>query len=244
VDLSQGIVEHAPVVVRIPLLNEAECQRNWQAAKALRKYWTHRHAFLPSYSVGAAAYLDVPAEGVHTYLMRAIRMNKFLRRDFGPLAESVRAAIEDHVGATTVISPRFAVPGFHIFETHPRLDELKPRVHFDLQGLRLDFKSEDAEDPEKRLSFTIAVSLPKGGAGLNTWDFQHSEYMQMTPAEVEDYFATLQATYHSYNLGELVIHTGSKLHAIAANLEMDPDDARVTYQGHAQFTQGQWQLYW
>ncbi len=243
-DLSPGIVEHGPVVVRIPLLSEAQCNENWQAAKALRKYWTHRHEFLPSHSVGAAAYLDVPADGVHSYMMRAIRMNKFLRRDFGPLSEQVRAAMQDHLHAPAIITPRFAVPGFHVFEAHPRLDELKPRIHFDLQGLRLDFKTEDAEDPAKRLSFTIAVALPTGGAGLNTWEFQHNEYLKMTPTEVDTHFETLEPTYHPYALGELVIHTGSKLHAIAADLEMGPEDARVTYQGHGQFTEGQWHLYW
>lgn len=232
------------MVTHLPLFSPSECAAFWSSIQSLETYWTHRHDFLPSYTLGAAAYLDVPRHGLATYMVRAIRVNRFLRRDFGALLERVAQRLSQHLGAPTQITSRFAVPGFHIFKHHPRLGELKPSIHFDLQGFELDFDAADAADPEKRISFTVPICIPKAGAGLDVWPIHYDSTEHQTNAQAGEAFASVQRTYHAYRLGELLIHDGSHLHAIAAGHEVAPHDLRVTLQGHGQFTQGAWQLYW
>ncbi len=232
------------MVVHLPLFSEAECEGYWASVLALKKYWTHRHDYLPSHTLGAAAYLDVPRHGLATYMVRSVRMNRFLRRDFASLLDGVAGCLSEHLGAPTVITPRFAVPGFHVFEHHPRMAELKPRIHFDLQGFRLDFDQDDAADPDKRLSFTVPICMPEDGAGLHVWPIHYDSTEGQTNAEAKAAYDKVEPAYHAYSLGELLVHDGSHLHAIATGHTVQPGETRVTFQGHGQQTGGVWHLYW
>lgn len=63
-----------------------------------------------------------------------------------------------------------ALPGFHIFRAHQQFLNPVASMHIDLQHKTLQWQEELQVDPETNtLSFTLALALPKSGAGLNTW---------------------------------------------------------------------------
>ena len=229
---------------RLPLLDADECAQAVEQLQGLERHWTHRHDYLPSYTLGAAAYLDVPRHGIATYTVRAVRMNKFLRRDFGWLHQRTAEALADHLGEPVGLTRRFATPGFHIFRHHPNLGELKARLHFDLQAERLDFDASATHDPACRLSFTTAVALPEDGAGLYIWPLTHEQTRELNDADFDTQVRAVEPEYQGYTLGELFVHDGSHLHSIASDRKMVSGESRVTYQGHAIRVDGEWQLYW
>lgn len=238
------LLDDAGVLARLPLLEPAECDDIWQRVAAHEARWTPRHADLPSFTLGAAAYLDVPRQGVATYLVRAVRNNKLLRREFADLLERTQATLQSHLGAPVEVTRRFAVPGFHVFRHHPRMHELEPRVHFDLQQHRLDFPEDDAVDPAKVFSFTVAIAIPEAGAGLYIWPRALTDVPDHSPQALKTVGREVEPEFHGYRLGELFVHDGGHLHAIAADRVAAPGEVRVTYQGHGIFTGGAWQIYW
>ncbi|MCP5507982.1 MAG: hypothetical protein H7A37_06755 [Chlamydiales bacterium] len=50
--------------------------------------------------------------------------------------------------------------------------------------------------------------------------------------------------YLPYEEGKILIHDGLTLHQIAPAEKMQPDDERITLQGHALFCDGAWRLHW
>jgi arginine/lysine/ornithine decarboxylase len=50
--------------------------------------------------------------------------------------------------------------------------------------------------------------------------------------------------YQPYKIGELILHSGHILHQAAAGINLQPQDERITIQGHGVFSQGSWHLYW
>ncbi len=218
-----------------PLLDADDCARARAAVDALRRYWTPRHPELPSATLGAAAYLDIPTDGVRQYYTRATRARRALHREFDWLYERLTAAVEAALGAPAAITTAYAPPGFHIFRWHERLSELSPKLHYDLQHEHLDWKTSPNADPSRRFSFTVPIAMPAAGAGLYVWPITHGEPVPADPPG---------ATYHPYALGDLFIHDGFHLHQIAADRPMFEGEERVTFQGHGVLDDGVWQLYW
>lgn len=226
----------------ITLIDAEACARVHTGVEKLRRYWTPRHDELPSYTLGAAAYLDIPTAGHQQYFARATRSRRALHRDFGWLYDRLTAAIGDLFGAPAVISSAFAPPGFHIFEAHERLGELQPKLHFDLQHERLDWSRPPRD--EERFSFTIPITIPEAGAGLRMWPILHEETLAQDDDALEALYAASAPEYHAYTPGELFLHDGRHLHQIAADHPMRTGEVRMTFQGHGVFDDGAWQLYW
>lgn len=217
------------------LLTPDECTRARAAVDKLILYWTPRHPDLPSFTVGAAAYLDIPTDGVRQYYTRATRARRALHRELGWIYDKLTAAIEAALGAPAAITTQYAPPGFHIFQWHPRLGELSPKVHFDLQHEHLDWRTSPNMDPDRRFSFTVPITIPAAGAGLYVWPITHGQAVPDAPPD---------ATYHAYRVGDLFLHDGFHLHQIAADRPMNEGEERVTFQGHGVLDDGVWQLYW
>ncbi len=216
-------------------LDADDCTRARAAVDALKRYWIPRHPELPSFTLGAAAYLDIPTDGVRQYYTRATRARRALHREFGWLYERLVAAVEAALGSPAAITNVYAPPGFHLFQHHDRLGDLQPKLHYDLQHEHLDWNTSPNADPSRRFSFTVPIAIPAAGAGLYTWPILHGEDRRPTEAD---------ATYHPYALGDLFVHDGAHLHQIAADRPLNPGEERVTFQGHGVLDDGVWQLYW
>jgi hypothetical protein len=94
------------------------------------------------------------------------------------------------------------------------------------------------------MSFTLPISMPKEGGGLNLWDLQYDEVKGSDAQTFQDLAKSRHRHLHSYTVGELFVHEGDRLHEIDASRAPAPDEARITMQGHGRLEGGSWTLYW
>lgn len=220
------------MVTRIPLLAPDECDRVVERVEANRDAWTRRHPAAPFYTLGAASYLDASISR-EAYYRLAAELNPLLDREFGWLHRRILPAVGEHVGLPASFAPRAALPGFHVFLAHEAFRRPMGRIHFDLQFQDLDWDRELGVDFSRPVSFTLAVRLPAAGAGLRTWEISKAEFDALGPEGPDMIDRERPADYVAYRTGELVCHSGLLLHQIAPAVDMRPDDARITLQGHA-----------
>jgi len=159
--------------------------------------------------------------------------------------ERFRVAVEQHVGTEAVYHPQLALPGFHIFLFDEAFRRSGASVHFDKQYEHIDWSSIGEPDTDRQLSLTLSVRLPAGGGGLLVWNINRIEIERMAPAErIEHSRANRVATFESYEVGWLAIHSGHQLHQIGAAPHLQPGDERITLQAHALPAGGTWVIYW
>jgi hypothetical protein len=230
------------MIERIPMLSIAECDAIAERVLGLDSFFSRRHDDLPSFTLGGAAYLDITAGGFPRYLITKSRGNKVLRRHFGELLERVASVLSSALGKDAFLTSRFALPGFHIFRHHPGIGRLAPVLHFDLQDYDLEIAGE--RRAMARRSFTVAVRMPKAGAGIEIWDLWHHEVADLPFDEARRLGAERRMDRHAYVLGELFLHTGDQLHQIDDSYPIEPGDDRITLQGHAIETDRGFEVYW
>ena len=117
-------------------------------------------------------------------------------------------------------------------------------MHWDAQHLLLDWQPSQRTDFSRPVSFTLAIALPHAGAGLNYWDFEWTTGAAVPPEMMRQFIGRMPAHFINYWVGELVINSGRLMHQIAPAKNIQPEDERITLQGHALFSDGCWKLYW
>lgn len=228
----------------VPLLAPHECDRVLERIQARRANWIPRIPGLPFYSLGAASYLDA-GMGRTEYYERAAECNPLLKRDFGWLYRKLRRVLADHLRAHVMFAKRAARPGFHIFLGHPAFKRPLSRLHFDLQFHNLEWPAGAEMDFSRPFSFTLAIRLPRAGAGLHLWDIDKATWDAMSPVARNRIAEEIPPRYVRYRTGSMVCHSGMVLHRIAPVTEdPQPDDMRVTLQGHALPGQDGYYVYW
>ncbi|MBD2078601.1 hypothetical protein [Leptolyngbya sp. FACHB-17] len=223
----------------IPMLSESECQTIRSVIYELKQDWTRRNPFLPSYTLGAASYLDA-AEN-EQYLQSAQRSNPLLSSRFAGLYQRLGTVLAQHLGAPINYNHSFALPGFHIYLSCVLFEFPIASIHIDLQYQQLQWDAEDT-DFTNPISFTLPISLPQSGGGLNVWNVEQSEMPDS--ASLQQLIQSREQRFYPYEIGSLVVHSGSTLHQAAPGSNLKPDDDRITLQGHGLFSRGCWQLYW
>jgi hypothetical protein len=229
---------------RQAVFTPAECGRIAAQVKALEPSWARRHEVLPSFTLGAAAYLDIPTAGLAAYRIRTARINPALRASFDPMYGALLEGLAQVLGAPTGLSPRLALPGFHLFLHHPLLAQLMPSLHFDLQWNLLRWREAEAAPPEHHRSFTVLIEAGEGGAGLWSWPIAHDPDRNLDERGLRRLVEGQPPVRHDYVLGEVFVHSGRLLHQIDPERSLLPGQARITLQGHAFFLDGTWILYW
>jgi hypothetical protein len=227
--------------VRIPVLDAIQCLQVRDAIHANRHHWTSRIPQLPFYTLGVASYLDAEISKAH-YYRSAHDSRPLLWETFGWLYEIVASALSTHFKQTVVYDPAYALPGFHIFLAHPAFIQAIAAVHWDAQHLALDWSSQT--DFARPVSFTLPITLPSKGAGLNYWDYEWQPDVPADAVNLKQILSALPTHNIEYAVGEMVVHSGRLLHQIAPAHEYQPQDERITLQGHALLSQGDWKLYW
>jgi hypothetical protein len=229
----------------LTLISRTEQDRVRSDVFALRKLWTKRLEEVPFFTLGAASYLDSKDGQFAAYREHARRLNPELWQRFDWLYRKLAKALEQEKGERVFFEPEhLALPGFHIFLSDPRFSE-PASVHFDLQYEHIDWSAWSGTDLSRQLSLTLSIRLPAKGAGLMLWDIHH---LQLQGLPEEERKRILQEnrtpTFHRYREGDLIMHSGHKLHQIAPMRDMLPDDERITLQAHAMPTDEGWLLYW
>lgn len=223
----------------IPMLSESECQTVRSTIYELKQDWIRRNSFLPFYTLGAASYLD--AAKTEQYLQLAQRSNLLLSSRFAWLYQRLGTVLAQHLGAPINYNHSFALPGFHIYLSCVLFEFPIASIHIDLQyqQLQWDAESTDFTNP---ISFTLPISLPQSGGGLNVWNVEQSEMPDS--ASLQQLIQSREQRFYPYEIGALVVHSGWTLHQAAPASKLEPNDDRITLQGHGLFSRGRWQLYW
>lgn len=232
-----------PELKELPLLPASECAAVAGRVRALRDSWTPRAVGGTFFTLGAASYLDGPS-GLAVYQERAELTNPLLRREFGWLLDRVHECLAAVVGAPVATFARAALPGFHVFEFDPGF--ARGSSHFDLQYEHVDWEPLGGMDPRSQSSYTLPIELPASGGGLDTFDIFSDDLEGLSVEEKRAFCESRrQPTYHDYEPGRLVLHSGRQMHRIRAfRPEDDGSRSRITLQGHLIRTGEGWISYW
>ncbi len=230
----------------IPVLTDAECARVRLAVLALRPHWTKRIPSLPFYTLGTVSYIDAVGDEP-PYATLVPQGNRVLRLHFGWLYERLLVLLSQALGRPAVFAETtdgpLGLPGFHIHLSDPAFESDIAPVHFDLQYRLHDWRglSIDRDHP---ISFTLAIALPQHGGGLRTWDVSLTERRTRADESPEELAQGREAVFHAYRCGHLALHSGHLMHQIAPGIDLQPQDERITLQGHGVYADGLWRLYW
>jgi hypothetical protein len=247
----------------LAVLNTDACALICEKLMNMDAFWLSRHAELPFYTLGATNYYDISANPARPYAQLARKYNPFMRTEFALMYQALLQTLRQYLNAEVEFLADAALPGFHIFQGHPALREDASAdvmhaswftrrdanafpgnpIHVDSAHLAVGLPEFSDGGKLPTLSFTLAIALPKTGAGLRIWPLTTADTQALDEHEK---LALLQATpYHSevYQCGKLFLHSGDFYHQ-ARGLPIDPDDYRITLQGHAAWWRQRWRLFW
>src|SRR5262249_18328338 len=148
--------------------------------------------------------------------------------------ERMADVLSNHLSTPVKFHPTYSLPGFHIYlynDIFRRDDVAQP--HFDLQFKNLLW--DEAVDFDNSLSITMAVTLPKGGSGMLYWDLQFNDVDQFNRQRISELKASKTRNFFSYEPGKLIVHSGNFLHQVGLFQDPNPEDERITLQGHMAF---------
>ena len=230
-------------ISRLSLLTEQECWEVRSVVQELKDFWLQRNPTLPFYTLGAASYLDA-VEDQQDYYSKAQIYNPILRDRLGWLYERLADTLAQSLKAPTSYHDELALPGFHVYLACKLFEQPIASIHCDSQYKLVNWKSPSDIDFAHPISFTLAISLPKFGGGLNTWDLHYQEIIKLSHVEFVQLLKSRAKNYHPYQIGQMILHSGHTVHQAAPGKNIQPDDERITLQGHAFFNQGCLELYW
>lgn len=233
------------LIHRSDLLSASECITVIRDLDELQEFWRPRHPSLPFYTMGLASYLDITSVSDRAHYLNAVESNnRILKETFDWLYLRLMGVLsETFQTPARYCEPKFALPGFHIFGADQAFTVPRGSIHCDLQYSLLDW-SDFGEGYSEPISFTAAISIPEGGAGLNTWDLRNEEWKGLSVPEKQRLVSSRKKSFHAYRRGELVIHSGHHVHQIAPMIRPQPTDRRITLQGHGLVCNETLYLYW
>ena len=257
------------MIHRVKTFTEEDCNKIETIVDNLDKLWVNRScerrfAFensikisrAPFWTLGAVSYLD-STKDPERYDKHRNYLNPVLIKKFNWIYEIICEKLQGELGEPVVIDGFLAHPGFHIFAAktgstiEPEYLKMfeKPlgSVHVDVQWEEhhdhwQTFKEVDLKNT---MSFTIPIKLPSGGGGLYTWADEVNPY-SFNYTTNENKLAELEspAITNLYTEGEMIYFIGHLLHQMMPGINVQPDDRRITVQGHGQKCDGVWRLYW
>jgi len=232
------------VIETLDLFTSEECVKINSTIHDLKNSWDRRNEIFPFFTLGVPAYLDADRFSLQSrYLPKASKHNVVLSENLGWMYERLAEGLSSHLSASVKFHPTYSFPGFHIYlynEVFRRDDVALP--HFDLQFQNLVW--EERVDFDNSLSITMAIALPQSGSGMLYWDLQYTEVDECNRRRLHELKESRTRKYFGYDPGKLVIHTGNFLHQVGLFQDPNPEDERITLQGHMAFYHGSWHLYW
>ena len=191
-----------------------------------------------------------------------------IERDFGWLFGRIRAALRDLV-APDPVAPMVPGHNFfmRIYSgevvrgpTGAMVRELLQQVpippHVDGQFAHLAWSSTGSSyaNVTHSLSFTLPVVLPAAGSGLRVYQVWCDKNRDPATGRLPcvdaegrptdelklNTFMGAPFVHEEYVPGQLVVHSGDEFHCVSEFVDPQPDDLRLTVQGHAVFSDGAW----
>jgi hypothetical protein len=234
---------------RISVLDRDECNSIVRVIFDLHNYWIKRTMSdfsipLSFWTLGYATYLDGP-EG---HKKSKQEMNAFLLKHFGTLYDKVIHHLQGSLNCPVKTCLDYNLPGFHIYQGNPALPLglfCGGTIHYDTPHQRADFPF--AVSDAEVFSFTLPVSLPRNGGGLNFWPkvpayVEAGNWFHLTSKETQKWL--IDNLHHlDYAVGSMVVHECNILHQMSNNVKTDETDWRITMQGHGVFREDHWMIY-
>jgi hypothetical protein len=229
-----------------------ECEKVASTLLTVKDKWENRSPvgdFFMSY--GALTYLDgnngaakdpeydkfrnnddsIP----NVYEHKSKYFNELLFKDFGWMYAKIKSYYDSKFEKPVLFKK--ALPGFHIFQSPKYLNHEDAKnlatIHIDLPHTSHQWNA----DILAVSSFTIAIELPKCGAGLNIWlddsifDSVDTVFFDQMSSEEQKAIAN-GAVYIPYKLGYIYEQTGLTRHQITINGDVAEGERRISVQGH------------
>lgn len=213
-------------LTRLNLLTQEECQKVRSIVYELKEFWLKRNSYLPFYTLGAASYIDA-AKDKQDYYRQAERYNSILCDRLGWLYERLADTLAQFLKAPTSYQHALALPGFHIYLACKFFEQPIASIHCDLQYKLVNWESPDKIDFTEPISFTLAISLPKFGGGLNIWELHHQEIIGIPQSELKQLARSRAKSFYPYLVGQLILHSGHTFHQAAPAKNIQPDDSTL-----------------
>ena len=248
------------------LLKDINTLQDWWIPRGV---WTSDTGFAPNtdspvdfYTLGVATYID-GISSMDQYYHYIKEQNPYFIECFGWLYRKVMFEFDKVIGQCSLWNS-VAHPGFHVFSARPnrmpkfgsKMYAEKPSatIHVDLQHEKHELLFNNSfkdVDYENTLSFTLPLSVPKTGGGLNTWkdesmkqyeiDNEYTRHMkEIDYSQWGDYG---EPTVVPYTAGRMFWFTGRLVHQIAPGFNLSFGDKRISLQGHGVKCDGTWILY-
>jgi hypothetical protein len=182
----------------------------------LQQYWVSRSDEFSFYTLGRCSYLDGKTPAYHEEIKT---LNPILLKDFGNTYQIIIDYLSDQFKEPIELNNSLAHPSFHIFISDPFLLTHAGIWHQDIPHTTLGL------DPIDPYSFTVAIKLPTGGAGI-------------------DYVEDGLQKYMPYVEKGILGHDGKVLHRISSLKTYIPDEYRITMQGHLIRINGVLTMFW
>lgn len=183
----------------------------------LKPLWIPRSEDFKFYTLGRCAYLD----GIKPQYKEEIKFsNPLLRKEFSDLYLTVIDYMSKHLGETVFLNNELAHPSFHILESNEYALYNGGSWHMDYPQLAVGHQIPD------QTTFTLAIKLPTGGAGIDYSDDQRA------------------IQYLDYKEKQIIVHDGLTMHRIAPLKEYVPGEFRITMQGHIIRIKGKLNMFW
>ena len=257
------------MIHRVKTFTEEDCNKIENTVDNLDKLWVNRScerrfayensvkiSRAPFWTLGAVSYLDA-VKSITRYNKHRDYLNPVLIKKFNWIYDIIIEKLHREFQEPVVIDGFLSHPGFHIFSAKIG-DTIEPEylkmfeqplgsVHVDVQyEEHIEYwKTFKEVDFENTLSFTIPIKLPKHGGGLYTWKDKVNPYsFNYTTNENKLDELESPSVPNLYTEGEMIYFIGHLLHQMMPGVNVQPDDRRITVQGHGQKCDGVWRLYW
>lgn len=256
------------------LLSQDEVDKTLNIIYSLSDYWIKRgpddskHSF---HTLGSVAHLDIPsdnAEVTKDNIDFFNKNNKILSENFGYLYDIIMNKVNEIFGPCELVDD-VPFPGFYIFgdfknnlvESISEYGDVAgdATIHYDGIFPMLNYKWKEYGGATESFAITLALELPKSGAGVLIWDqpdiglYSNSDYAKACKEfdftknidnanVIRDNIKNPVPEVLEYKPGGIFWHNCGIYHAIGYSVNTLTTDRRITMQIFGVKCDGVWRL--
>lgn len=252
----------------IQLLSAEEAKSVYDRVMSLQDEWMLRlPGDLALHTLGVGTFPD-KSNGSTVYFDKLESSNKMMRDNFSDIYDRVLEYFNKELGPTKY-APGLALPIFHIFSNKVEdrkevisIPEINKQFKIHHDNVHIDQEDYFGNEEMDHITFTLAISLPKRGAGLFVYGEDYVDGASEEDSQV--YLDILDTPYDQgevneltfknnnwsdpkfieYYPGSFVYQIGEIYHQIIIGLDITSHDDRITFQGIGVKKDGEWLLYY